>query len=910
MANTQAKQRPKLYIIDGYSLIYRSYFAFISRPLRDKDGRNVSALFGFFNTLLMLLRQYEIDYLAVAMDTAAPTFRHLQYPQYKANREKAPEDLHSQVPLINAVLAATGIPQIGRDGWEADDVIASLASFATSNNIDTVMVTGDKDLLQLVDEHVKALRPPQRGQSEYRLVGSQEVYEEFQVTPEQIVDYLALIGDSSDNIPGVSGIGPKGAVKLLQEFFSLEEVYANIQQCSPAIAKRLEAGREAAFLSQDLITLRKDALAGEELDIEEFSLQRVNWGKAVPYFEDSQAYSLVKAISEFTLDEIVATTVEPVIESVSYQTITSITELEKKLKEETQGGYLAIDFETTSLDEMEATIVGFSFTSRAYHAYYVPLVAGGARYIESGSARELLHKYLVEAQVKLIGQNLKYDYKIMRLWSLEKLEIYFDTMIAAWLLDSSESSYSIDNLAQRFLNGYQMIRYADVVPNKGMLFSEVELDKASTYGAEDADISWRLYEEFSRQLKERNLERLFFELEMPLVKVLSEMELTGITLDSKILAQFDNEVSLRIATIEREIFQLCGREFNLNSPKQLQEVLFVERNLPPFKKTKTGFSTDTDTLEQLAHLDAVPQLILENRALVKLKSTYINSLPQMVNARTGRIHTSYLQTGTATGRLSSRNPNLQNIPVRNEDGKRIRTAFIASSGSLLLSADYSQIELVILSHVAQDEALQKAFLTGQDIHRHTAALIFGIDVTEVTAEQRRMAKTINFGVMYGMSAFRLAGELHISNREAQDFINDYFERFNGVRSFIQTIHNEAEASGKVATLFGRERLVPEIQSRNRTEKAQGERIAVNTVIQGTAADIMKMAMLNVARRMESEQLNSRLLLQVHDELIFEVPESELTQMQLLVREEMEQVVTLAVPLRTSLSVGNNWGELS
>lgn len=925
---------PILYIIDGYGLIYRSYFAFINRPLRDMEGNNVSAFFGFFNTLLMLLRDYKPDYLVVAMDTAAPTFRHVLYPEYKANRDKAPEDLHAQVPLIKEVLDMVGIPQIGMDGWEADDVIASLIKSASSQGVTSVMFTGDKDLLQLVGPHTRALRPPKKGERDYRFFGEPEVVEEFGIRADQVVDYLALIGDSSDNVPGVAGIGPKGAVKLLQDYQTLEGIYEHLDECSKAVAERLRSSKEMAFLSQTLVRLKTDAINVDSFATDQFKMDSVDWEKAIPLFEKSNAKSLVSAVKAFSTGTNCASVVsaksgvpsvaEPSVAlpksnqdgnkidwsaKGTYHAVMDLEELRALLDEMAAGGLMALDFETTGIDEMTAHPVGFSFTNRPFEAWYVPLVADGKPVLPESEVKDLLRDCLIKRKVALIGQNIKYDYKIMVRWGIEGALLSYDTMVAAWILDAASGIYNMDYLAEKYLDGYKTIHFTDVVVEKDGQFSDVPLDKAVAYAAEDADITWRLYLVFQAALKQRQMEHLFLDLEMPLVKILADMELAGVRLDPDKLTEFDAEVVVRVAAIEKEIYEVVGHEFNINSTKQLQEVLFVERNLPTGKKNKTGFSTATETLEQLAAIDVVPRLILQNRGLVKLKNTYIDSLPKMVNSETGRIHTSYGQTGTATGRLSSRNPNLQNIPIRSDDGRRIREAFIPDTGKLFLSADYAQIELVVLAHMADDLGLKSAFLKGEDIHSHTAGIIFDVHPQLVAPEQRRIAKTINFGVMYGMSAFRLSNELQISQRQAKAFIEDYFARFNGVRAFMQRIREQAELTGKVATLLGREREVPEIQSSNKMEKSGGERVVVNTVIQGTAADIMKLAMLRVVRRMEKDGCQSRLLLQVHDELIFEVPEQELTSMQLLVREEMEHAVELSIPLRVSMEVGRSWGEL-
>jgi len=921
---------PVLYIIDGYGLIYRSYFAFINRPLRDMDGKNVSAVFGFFNTLFMLIREHSPDYLVVAMDTAAPTFRHDLYPEYKANRDKAPEDLHAQVPMIKEILDTVGVPQIGKDGWEADDVIASLIHSAELQGVRSVMVTGDKDLLQLVGPATSALRPPRKGENSYRLFGPDEVFQEFGIRADQVVDYLALIGDSSDNVPGVAGIGPKGAVKLLQEYDSLDGIYAHLADCSKAVKERLESSREMAFLSQVLVRLKTDAISVDSFETDQFRLNGVDWTRAIPYFESAQARSLVSSAKSFVRTDATTTSKPAIMENTIlgrteqtglsqsgrnwnekglYHAVLSLDELDELLQEMSRSGVMAFDFETTGLDEMLASPVGFSFTNRPFEAWYVPLVAGGKPLLPEDEVKAILKKHVVDKKIALVGQNLKYDYKVMVRWGIADAVLFFDTMIAAWLLDAASGLFNMDYLAEKYLNGYQTIHFNDVVTEKDGQFSDVPLDAAVAYAAEDADITWRLYELFKEMLHQRGMDSLFNDLEMPLVKILSNMELTGVRIDSKKLQDFDSEVVVRIAAIEKEIFEIVGHEFNINSTKQLQEVLFVERSLPTGKKNKTGFSTATETLEQLAAIDVIPRLILQNRGLVKLKNTYIDSLPKMMNLETGRIHTSYLQTGTATGRLSSRNPNLQNIPIRSDDGRRIRDAFVPADGNVFLSADYSQIELVVLAHMADDKGLKEAFIKGEDVHSHTAASIFGIHPQLVAPEQRRIAKTINFGVMYGMSAFRLSNELQIPQKQAKSFIEDYFARFNGVQAFMQRIREKAEITGSVATLLGREREVPEIRSSNKMEKSGGERVVVNTVIQGTAADIMKMAMLRVVRSMKAQGLQSKLLLQVHDELIFEVPTQEVADMQVLVRHEMEHAVNLSIPLRVSMEIGTSWGEL-
>ena len=682
---------PTLYIIDGFGLIYRSYFAFINRPLRDLEGNNVSALFGFFNTLLMIVREYRPDYLVVAMDTPAPTFRHQMYEAYKANRDAAPEDLHAQVPKIIEILEAANIPRMGIEGWEADDIIASLTSCATRLGVQSVMVTGDKDLLQLVTRSVSALRPPKKGEKQYRKMGPQEVLEEFGIRADQVIDYLALIGDSSDNVPGVAGIGPKGAVKLLQEYDDLDAIYAHIDELSASVAKKLTAAQEMAYLSRSLVELRHDVVTIDDFATDQFRMDSVDWEAATPLFHQANANSLITAVGAVPR-EVAAALPETQNGGAefgkpgTYHAVTSIEDLAQLLDTMADGGIMAFDFETTDIDEMVAQPVGFSVTNRPFEAWYIPLVAEGEVVIEEDAARDLLRRCIVDRKTRIVGQNLKYDIKVLTRWGISGATLHFDTMIAAWLLDAASGIYNMDHLAQKYLDGYQTIHYADVVP-KGSLFSDLPLQTALTYAAEDADITWRLYLQFSEQLEHRKLRELFDTVEMPLVEVLAEMELQGIALDRSRLELFNDEVIKRLATIEAQIYSEVGHQFNINSTKQLQEVLFQERNLPVIKKNKTGFSTATDTLERLAEIDIVPNLILQNRSLVKLKNTYIDPLPQMINGETGRLHTSYTQTGTATGRLSSRNPNLQNIPIRNDDGRRIRDAFVPSKGFTFLSAD-------------------------------------------------------------------------------------------------------------------------------------------------------------------------------------------------------------------------------
>ena len=949
----------RVFIVDGYGQIYRSYFAFITNPLNDKNGNNVSAVFGFFNIIMMLIRQYNPDYLIVAMDSKGKTFRHQMYDQYKANRDKTPEDLHSQIPVIEHILDEMKIPHYAQVGMEADDIVATICKSARACNIDSVMVTGDKDLLQLVRDGVSALRPPRKGEHEYKLCNAPEVKEIFGVEPSQIVDYLTILGDSSDNVPGIAGIGEKGAVKLLTEYGSLEAVYKHPEYQTKSMQAKLEAAKDHIQLSHDLILLKDDLFTMSAEDFGKYTTSDIDWARGIELFNEigaeklaisasrfikggAKASSQTKASSQaktssqarassqtqidepslfgplfgFSESSASATEQESSKESEpsvitskqgTYKTITTASELDTALSQIETGSIVAFDLETTSEDDMKAVPVGFSFTAKAGEAYYVALLAQGVHYVSEDEAKALLAKHL--KRFKIIGQNIKYDLKVLRRWGVGGLQAYADTMIMAWMVDSSASRYNMDDLAKKYLD-YDTVKFTDVVP-ESKLFCDIDIDTATRYGAEDSDITLRLYETLLPMLEKGSLIDAFFNIEMPLVDILCNMELEGVLLDSSRLEDFKGDLEKEIVQVQSSIFTLCGKEFNINSPKQLQEILFVDRNLPTGKKTHSGFSTDSDVLEDLCAStdDPVPPLILRYRMLNKLLSTYVLTLPTLVNPQTGRIHTSFYQTGTATGRLSSKNPNLQNIPIRTEEGRRIRDAFVPKKGCTLMSADYSQIELVVLAHISGDENLKGAFLAGEDVHKATAAKIFKVFPEMVTSQQRRAAKTINFGIMYGMSAFRLSKDLRIPRTDAKKFIDVYFEEYSGVRDFIERVKVQAREDGYVKTAMGHIRFIPEMKSSNKAVLAGAERIAVNTIIQGTAAEIMKLAMISTSKAIKDKGLSSKILLQVHDEMIFEVPFEEVEQMTNLVRSCMENAYKLSIPLKVGLETGSSWGEM-
>ena len=931
-----------LYIIDSYGLIYRSYYAFISRPLTNKDGENVSAVFGFFRNLKAVLDKYKPHGLVAAFDPKGPTFRHQMYDQYKATRQKTPEDLHAQVPVIEEILVALGIPVLRQDGFEADDVIATLAKQCCQQGRPCRILSADKDLMQLVDCTTEILKPDKAGG--WEVVGAAGVEAEWGVPPEGMLDLLSLIGDTADNVPGVPGVGIKTALKLLREYGSLDGIYHHADEIKGAIGNKIRDGKDSAYFSKDLIALRYDVPL--EASIDSFSTENLNYQAAADLLMKHGVPAVAKQYATVSADASGETADVPsptgAVSSVSQKNAAEVSSQNTKAEDFTQdfssfrkntGNYSAVtdviqlqafidqvlaspekivafDCETDGLNCREAALVGFSLSCCTGEGFYIPLVCGdgllAGNLISKDEALDQLQRLFGNKDYTVIMHNGKFDYQVLCCNGLPQPQcLIWDTMVAAWLLEPERSSYSLESLAAGKL-GLETISFDSIVP-KGSTFADLTLDQAVPYAAEDADLTWQLYQLFKPRLEQTNLLKLFLELEMPVLPVLAQMELQGIHIEGRELEDYGRELAQEIAGIQAEIYEIVGHEFNIASTKQLQQVLFEERGLPTGKKTKSGYSTDTSVLETLAALDVVPRKILEFRAKSKLLSTYVETLPKMSDSQ-GRIHTSFVQTGTATGRFSSRDPNLQNIPVRDEEGRRIRSAFTATPGKVLISADYSQIELVLLAHLSQDEGLCSAFNQGVDVHKATAALIFGVPAQEVTAEMRRTAKTINFGVMYGMSAFRLSNELGIPRGQAQGFIEKYFATYAGISQLKEDMISQAEEKGFVETLMGRRRYIPAINSRNKLEKSGAERIAVNTPIQGSAADIVKKAMLAVTDLLKKESCSAQLLLQVHDELIFECDQREADTAAALIRQGMESVVDLRVPLKVSVEIGPRWGD--
>ena len=925
-----------VYILDSYGLIYRCYFAFINRPLTNKDGNNVSAIFGFFRNLHSILKHYNPQFIACAMDSKTATFRHEMYKEYKATRNKTPEDLHAQIPWIDEILTDLGIPVLQCDGYEADDIIATVAKKCAQQGKSCRILSGDKDLMQLVTETTQILKPDHA--DVWKVTGPQGVQAEWGVPPEQLLDLLSLYGDSADNIPGVQGVGVKTAGKLLEQYKNLDGIYEHIDEIKGAMQKKLIDGKENAYFSQKLIRLC-DTVPCSDIDDAVNNPIQLNFEKAAQKLNQYGVPAVAKQYAELAVESGTSTNATTIIQTQAedsqtaqvpslevkqnqgdYSVVTNLEELQNyiNLIEENEK-IVAFDCETTSLDTLNTQLVGFSLSSQAGKGIYVPLYTSNLfenlDFIPQEKALEQIARLFNNPQVTVILHNGKFDYKVLRSSGIKinnnKVSCKLvDTMIAEWLLNSDKTgknSYSLEYLAETKL-GLKGIEYEDLVP-KGQTFADLPVEKAYPYAAEDADFTFQLWQKLEPQLKSQNLYELFTSTEMRLMPLLAEMEIQGIHLDSQTLYDYNKELTIGIEDIQNKIYSTVGHAFNIASPKQLQEVLFTERGLKPTKKTKTGYSTDTSVLEELALYDPVPKMILEYRELAKLQSTYVETLPSMCD-KNERIHTDFIQTGTATGRLSCREPNLQNIPVRNEAGRKIRSAFTATPGTILISADYSQIELVVLAHLSQDKNMCNAFISGTDVHKATAALIFGVPQEEVTPQMRRTAKTINFGVIYGMSAFRLANDLGISRTQAAEFIENYFKTYSSVNDFINSTIQKTEETGFVQTIFGRKRHIANINSKNKLEKSGAERMAVNTPVQGSAADIVKKAMLDVSKALEEENTQAKLILQVHDELLVECPDNPQTIEKTIsiIKEKMENAVKLNVPLKVSIEYGKNWGE--
>lgn len=891
------------YLIDGSSYIYRAFYA-ISR-LTNSKGMPTQAVYGFNQMILKVLRDEDPDYVCVVFDAPGPTFRSEIYEEYKANRQKMPEDLSVQIPYIKELVGYHGIPQMEMNGYEADDLIATLTKWCRDQDLEVVIVSADKDLLQLVeDPHVRQWDPQKD-----KVFREQEVFDRFGVTARQMTDLLALMGDSSDNVPGVKGVGEKTAQHLLERWGSLDEIFAHIYEVAPpSVRKKLQENRETAYLSRKLVSFKQDVAILRQLP--DFARSSASVPELMKLYSELDFSTLIESLRAEHGDlggQGIAQAAKPERQT---RIIVSEKELVELIDELVKQESFSIDLETTSKDSMLAGIVGVALCWQDDVACYVPVGHDGPnseRQLGVGQVLEALRPLLSQVEPGKVGQNAKYEWVVFKRHGIEFKGIAFDTMVASYLLDPEKRSHRLERIAAEHL-GEGMISYTDVT-GKGkdqIGFQEVDVHQAADYACEDANVAWRLVPVLKEKLAASSLSRLYETLELPLIEILAGMEYCGILVDSNKLESLSIELEKAMEQKAASIYQYAGEDFNIQSPKQLAYILFDKLGLRVVKKTKSGPSTDVNVLEQLAAEHPIAEQVLGYRSLAKLKGTYADALFNLIHPDTGRIHTSFNQTVAATGRLSSSDPNLQNIPIRSEEGRRIREAFIASPDCLLLSADYSQIELRILAHYSQDEHLLEAFLENADVHRRTAAEMFGIPPHEVTPEMRRQAKTINFGIIYGMGPFGLAQRLYISNKTAKAAIDRYFEKYQGVRTFIDSVIETARKAGYTETLLGRKRAVPELQSRNRNVRQQGERLAINTPIQGTAADLIKKAMIDVDRALRKQGLKTAMLLQVHDELLFEVPREELDAARELIKEKMEGVWQLSVPLIVEMGWGENW----
>ncbi len=883
-----------VYLVDASLYIYRSYHAI--RNLSMSSGQPTNAVLGFVSTISKLIREKKPEYMALAFDSKGPTFRHEIYPDYKANRPPMPEDLISQQEYIRRAVAGFNLARLEIQGIEADDIIASAARQARKQGFEVVIVGGDKDLFQLLAEGVSIYDPKPKGDN---YVTEESFRERFGISPSGFLEAQGLMGDATDNYSGVPGVGEKTALKLIQEFETLENIFENLERVKQKnLRRKLEEHKESAFLARRLAHLKTDT----ELDLN-FEELKV----AGPDIE-----ALRSLYRELELNRLLSNLES--LKTISYEDY-HLVDTDEKLAElvsELDGvKKLSIDLETTSTDPMRAEIVGFSFSARPHRAFYVPVAHQdpAAPQLPLKKALETFKPILESKKVVKAGQNIKYDYIILRRNGLTMSPLGDDSMLASYLLDPSNRVHSLERISAAYLS-HDPITYDQVVGDKKAGFDSISPEAAKEYACEDADLALMLAETLRPKLAERGLLKLYEEMELPLIEVLAEMEMNGVKLDLDQLQKLSVELAGRALTAEAKIYDLAGKEFNINSPKQLGEVLFEDLGLPQGKKTrkKTGYSTDVAVMTELAEIHPLPNEVLTYRSLVKLRSTYLESLPKLIHPETGRVHTSYNQTGTATGRLSSSNPNLQNIPIRTEEGRRIRAGFVPEEGDLILSADYSQIELRILAHFSEAEGLLSAFSSGQDIHTRTASEIFNVFPDMVDSRMRREAKAINFGIIYGMGAFRLAKELGIERKKAQEYIDEYFNRYEGVKTYLEKTVEQARSLGYVTTLYNRRRYIPELKSGNRNVRANAERMAVNTPLQGSAADIIKMAMLDVHRALKKEKFPAKMIMQVHDELVFEVNKDYADQLTDLVREKMEGVISLKVPLKVDVSYGPSWAE--
>jgi len=905
-------KKPRLVLFDGNALVHRAFHAL--PPLTvSKSGEMVGAVYGFALMLLKVINELKPTHYAIAFDKAAPTFRHQLFDQYKAQRPKTPDELVNQLGRVRQLVEAFHIPIFELDDYEADDVLGTLSHQASDQDIDTIIVTGDADAMQLVSPRVKVLYPRPRGSfSDTMLYDEAAVSQKYGVEPEQVADFKGLVGDPSDNIPGVPQIGPVAATKLLNQFGSIDQIYAHIDEVTPPKLQTLLRENEAiARQSKELTTIVTQTPV--TLNLDDCQTSNYDRQQVTELFRELEFSSLLPKLPE--AEEVVPETTVQVETKPppqrDYHIVNTTSALDELLNRLSTAKSFAFDLETTSLNAILAQMVGISLSPAPGEAYYIPVGHVGWGQVEQLPLEYVIDRLkppLEDATLVKLAQNGKYDMTVLAEYGVTVNNLSFDTMIAAYLL--GEKPLGLKALAFSKL-GIEMTPITALIGSgtKQISMSQVEVNQAADYACADADMTRQLTELLKPELGQQGLWQLFSEVEMPLVPVLVRIERNGVALDTELLRQMSHRLGEQLLKLEAGIYNSVGHQFNINSPQQLGAVLFQELKLPPDHKTKTGYSTGASVLEKLRSAHPVIELVLDYRQLFKLKSTYIDALPSLINPKSGRVHTSFNQTRTATGRLSSSEPNLQNIPVRGELGGEVRQAFIAPPGSRLLAGDYSQIDLRALAHLSQDPSLLSAFHQDEDIHAATAARLFGVDASQITPDMRRVAKTVNFGVIYGMSDYGLEQATELSREEAAQFINSYFEQYPRVKQYLESTKKQAREKGYVQTLLGRRRSIYEINSSNRQVREAAERMAINMPVQGTSADIIKVAMINLDREMDKRRLKSKMLLQVHDELVFEVPQDELELMRQLVPQAMSTALQLSVPLKVDIKTGNNWGEM-
>lgn len=935
----------RLYLIDAYAMIFRGYFAFIKNPRISTKGLNTSAIFGFTNSLIELIKRDRPTHLAVVFDVGRTNVRHDDYADYKANRLETPEPILLAKPYINDILEAMHIPILGLEGYEADDVIGTIACKAEKQGYNVFMVTPDKDFAQLVTDKIKMYKPSSKG-GDIEILGVEEVKAKYEIEdPKQIIDYLGMMGDAVDNIPGLEGVGEKTAKKFIQEFGSMENLLANTHQLKGKLKEKVEASAERGLLSKKLATILCDAPI--EFIEEQYDLEVPDFEKVKEIFDELEfrrlyenlyrAFSNKEYVEELqdNDDNKTEKTKESAIHKngtmdlfASFEQLEQATTTKSTISENDhvyqfidnpkaqkilvsnllKQKAVCFDTETTSLNELEAELIGMSFSYKKGLAYYIPISENRE---EAQETVEIFRPFFEDQNVLKIAHNLKYDYKVLQNYNIDVEGKIFDTMIAHYLLNP-DGRHGMDYLSEMYLD-YKPVSIETLIGKKGknqLTLRELDIPTQTNYAAEDADVTFQLYELFAPQLAKENLEQLFYNVEMPLMKVLAKIELTGVKLDSNWLAKESIDLENDLRLLESKIFELSGEEFNMNSPKQLGEILFDKMQLDPkAKKTKTGqYATSEDVLQKLSSKHEIISLILEYRTLQKLKSTYVDALPGQIDKKDNRVHTTFAQTVAATGRLASVNPNLQNIPIRTLRGQQIRGAFVADEGKKIISADYSQIELRLIAEISGEQNMIKAFQNGEDIHASTAAKLFGIDLSEVSKTQRSQAKTVNFGIIYGQGAFALAEQTGLSRTEAKKMIDSYYETYPRLKEYMAEQVKKAQNLGFVETILGRRRHLKDINSSNFVVKAHAERNAVNAPIQGSAADIIKLAMIKIDNELETQKLETKMLLQVHDELLFEAPINEVETATALIKKEMESAFETKVPLLVEVGVGDNWLE--